>query len=143
MRNDTRGRPNRPGAIVVIALVCLVIFTAVVASLGRTWVARRNLRKGDERRSQAEWLARAGLERAWLKLAQSPDFTGETWEIPAELLGSNDPGIVVISVEKIATKSNHRLVRVVAEYPREESRRSRHTLKREIVSGGVATGVKP
>jgi type II secretory pathway component PulK len=143
MRNRAGNREGRRGAILVVALVCVIILTAVIASLAKKCVARRGLRRSEERRTQSEWLARAGLERASMQLSRDPRFAGETWEIAPAELGTIDGGVVTIAVESVKGKPTHRLVRVVADYPREASRRSRNTIQRELVPGGIASGDKP
>jgi type II secretory pathway component PulK len=143
MTSRLNHRQARRGSVLVVALVCAIILTAIVAALAKKCAARRGLRRWEERRMQSEWLARAGLERASVKLARDPKFTGETWEIAPAALGTIDGGVVTIAVENVKGKPTHRLVRVVADYPREESRRSRNTIERELVPGGIALGDEP
>jgi Tfp pilus assembly protein PilX len=137
-----RAGPRRRGAALLVAMVCLVILTAIAGSLARKAVTRRARRKAEERRVQAEWLARSGLERAWVKLSASPDYHGESWKVSPEDLEGPDSALVVITVAEVAGKPT-RLVRVVADYPPDESRRARHTLQLELVPGGNASGEKP
>jgi hypothetical protein len=70
----------------------------VVAGLIRLGVTRADQLDATFRRSQADWLVEAGLERAFIRLHNDPSYDGETWEVPAEALGGRT-GKVVIEVE--------------------------------------------
>jgi hypothetical protein len=80
-----------------------------------------------EQRTQAEFLAGSGLERAAARLASSKDYQGETWEINAGDLGRRDDALVTIRVEQVKGQAEKRLVVVQADYPRAAERRSRIT----------------
>ena len=71
----------------------------------------------EQRTLQAEWLAESGLERAAVRLAEAPDYRGETWQVPAADLGGPWSGTVTIAVEPVAAQPARRTVRVQADYP--------------------------
>ena len=81
-------------------------------------ILRRESRAKQER-SQSAWLLESGLNRASAKLAADRKYSGETWEIKAEELGSAYPGVVRIAVKPSddPAKPNQVKVRVEADYP--------------------------
>ncbi len=88
-RSSARLEPRRQrrGTVLVVVLVVLVLLTAILGSSVRTGLAGRELLSLQERVRQAEWLAESGLNRAAARLADDPDYEGETWMVPAvELL---------------------------------------------------------
>jgi hypothetical protein len=108
--------------------VLVLIFGALLAMAARGRVALRT----EERRLQAEWLAQAGVDRSAAALAADPAYEGETWEIEPELLGGSAAGRVSIEVAAIEGAADLRGVRVLADYPVEESRRARARLEVEL-----------
>ena len=107
---------RRRGAILVVALVCLVM----AAALRSLWEAavrmERHAVQMNQRSLQALWLAEAGVERAAAQLAADSKYAGETWIIPAKELAAGDDGVVRIQVETIAGRPERRSVRVEADY---------------------------
>jgi Tfp pilus assembly protein PilX len=122
----SRAKPPR-GMISVAALVCLLVMTLICGSLLRTIQTQRALVRSEERRLQAEWLAESGLERAYVRLANDPAYTGETWTLSADQLGGMDAGSVTISVGAGPEHGgvSQRLVSVQADYPGDPPRRVR------------------
>ena len=128
LRSRSAGTPpGHRGAVLMVALVCLVLALMVFGSLVRIGLARRGRVRMEERRLQAAWLAESGLERAAHKLAASADYQGETWGPSAADLGGRDGGVVRIAVEPVEGHPRRRLVRAVADYPSEPGRRARHS----------------
>lgn len=111
--------------MLLTVMICLVIALSVGAAVVRTGLARRGQARAEERRLQADWLAESGLERASARLADAPDYAGETWQVPAADLGGRDDGSVTIAVEAVEGHPRRRLVRARADYPRDPSRRAR------------------
>jgi Tfp pilus assembly protein PilX len=118
---------RRRGLVSVAVLIGLIIIGLICAGLLKVALARRAEVAIEERRLQAGWLAESGLERASSRLAASGDYSGETWEIPAEELGGRGSARVVIAIERIPDHADRRKVRVQAEYPSGSSLRSRQT----------------
>jgi hypothetical protein len=85
-----------------------------------------------EWRHQAEWLAESGIERAAARLADSGDYTGETWEVSPEQLGQGTTGVVTIEVERVDVQPNLRQVRVRADYLRDGVRSARQSKETEV-----------
>ncbi len=121
-------RPERRrGAALVLAMVGLLLITLIFGTMLRLARDTRRVVVAEQRRLQAEWLAESALERAFARLALDPSYQGETWTIPADVLGGPDGGTVLIEVATIDGKPAARTVRVQADYPSEASRRARQT----------------
>jgi type II secretory pathway component PulK len=113
------GRPvtSRRGAAIVFGLVTLLVASLLVAAVIKTAALSHRQLQRDELRVQANLLADAGCERVLAKLRQQPDFTGETWTVPAEQLGLGRTAAVKCQVSTDAAGADRRIVSVTAEYP--------------------------
>ena len=114
-------RPRR-GLAMVPALVCLVLATSICGALMKKSFARRTLVRAEERATQAEWLAEAGLARASVRLLATGEYRGESWEIESSQLADRGAAVVNISVTTPSDDSNRRFVHVQAEFPRGDER---------------------
>jgi hypothetical protein len=123
--------------MIVPVLVCFVLILMISAALLRRVEAERGLSRQEQRRLQAEWLAEAGLDRAAARLSQKREYSGETWEVPAEELGGYEAGRVSITVEAPKGAPSRRAVTVVADYPVavEHRARERRALLIELPTG--------
>ena len=111
-----RTRYRRRGAVLIVALVCLlVVFTLVGLLVQSALRARRQLHAERDRR-QAELLLDAGLARAAERLAAEADYRGETWSLPAASIVGTSSGQVTIAAARNDATDPWR-VNVVAEYP--------------------------
>ena len=135
MRLSHRRRGHSRGLTVVAVLVCLVIITIMAGALLRVGLAHRERAKALEHRLQAEWLAESGIQRAIARLAVDPGYRGETWEVPARDLDSEDDALVTITIEPARGAAQGRTVRVQADYPRDPTRRARHSRAIDIEPG--------
>ena len=136
MRLSHRRRGQSRGLTVVAVLVCLVIITIMAGALLRVGLAHRERAKAQEHRLQAEWLAESGIQRATARLAADPGYKGETWEVSARDLDATDDALVTITVEP-AHDGKGRQVRVQADYPRDPTRRARHSRVIEMGSSNL------
>lgn len=116
---------RRRGLIAVAVLITLIVLGLILGVLLRTALIRRVSQAKVERRLQAEALARSAVERAWVRLAASPEYPGETWELSAEDLGKRDSAVVSIKIERVEGKPDRRRIVVQADYPRPAERRAR------------------
>ena len=66
---------------------------------------------------QSFWLAESAVQRAIHNLHASPDYAGETWDVPADVLGSDSAGVVIIQVAKTSEPQAGWQVRVESRYP--------------------------
>jgi type II secretory pathway pseudopilin PulG len=124
-------------------LVGLVLIALIAGTLLRTGLARRRGLRMEERELQARWLAESGLERAAARLAEAPDYRGETWTIPAAELGGPWSGAVAIAVEPVAGRPGRRLVRVRADYPDGAEPRARRRAEATVELGPAAPEAGP
>ena len=119
---------RRRGIALVLSVVCMSILVIVFGTLTRHGHGRsRGQARAEERRLRAGWLAESGLERAWVKLAATPSYPGETWNLTAESLRGRDPASIRITVDPIPGDPRHVLVTSRADFPREGTSRARQT----------------
>jgi Tfp pilus assembly protein PilX len=110
-------------------IVVLAVF-AVIAILAGVWCRRivyeRRYQRLADHRTQAEWLAEAGVRRAAAQVSVDPAYRGEAWRIEASEMESPSAAIVDIRVEPLDLAAAR--VRIVAQarYP-EGARPARFT----------------
>jgi len=121
---------RRRGLTSVAVLILLLVVALIGAELVRLGVAYRDRSRSRGREVQADLLADAGVGRALARLASEPDYGGETWEIPPDVLG--EPALVTIRVEPAPDGGGPRTVRVQADYPPDPPRRARSS--REVAT---------
>ena len=109
----------RAGAVLIMALVCLVLVAALGGTLVRWAAMEHKLLRAKEDQSQARWLAEAGIERAAAQLAEAADYRGDTWEVVRADLPSGQPARVAIHVTPGDEDSRRRTIAVDVEYPLE------------------------
>lgn len=114
----------RNGAILAMVLASLLVASLLGLALVQTVLLQHRQMQGFGRQQQSLWLAEAGVQRAALRLAKASDYTGEKWVVPAEVLGSAQPGIVVIEVAKADGSPKDREIRVEARFPDDPIRRT-------------------
>jgi Tfp pilus assembly protein PilX len=122
---------ERRGAVLIIALVCLVLVAAMGGTLLRWAAMEHKLLRAKEDESQARWLAEAGIERAAAQLGEATNYTGETWDIAAVDLPSAEPARVPLNVKPIEGQTRRRTIEVAVEYPFESGTPTR--LRKEII----------
>ncbi len=124
-------KPNRRGAVLVVVLVCLAVLMVLLVSSVRLAASGHQAMQRQARRLQADWLAESGLQRAAWQLGRAADYSGETWNVSAEQLGTPDSAVVTIEVEPVTDRPDQRLVRAVADYPKNSRRRVRQ--RRQVI----------
>jgi hypothetical protein len=147
MKRD-RSRSPRRGLAAVAVLICLLIVTMIGGALLKVGVAQRDQSRAAERALQAEWLAQSGINRALARLAASPEYRGEAWEIkPGELRPGEPAGpergaaaLVTITVERPGGSADQRLVKVRADVPPDPTRRARHSTQLLVELASLKTG---
>ncbi|HUT93389.1 MAG TPA: hypothetical protein VMY37_28255 [Thermoguttaceae bacterium] len=118
---------RRRGAVLLVAIVCIAVASVIFLSILRLSVAERTRVEVEAWQVQAAWLAESALERAAARLADDPDYEGETWSLSAEDLGTRDGAAVTIRAETIPEQKQRRLIRVEADYPDHPQHRARHS----------------
>jgi type II secretory pathway component PulK len=119
------------GVILILVLVCLAVAAALIVVAVRLAAVAYRAAQTDEQNLQAAWLVESGLERASARLAADPDYSGETWRLPAAELDGQRAGVVAITVRPAADQPSRRIVRVQADFPDDPLLRSRQN--KEIV----------
>jgi hypothetical protein len=121
-----------------MTLVCLLVVGALGALLVQSALREAQQSRQREQQLQTLWLVESGLERGLAGLAASSDYTGETWQIPADALGGRDAATVGIVVETIEENTAVRRIAVEAIYPDDPQRRivQRRTIQVELLPSG-------
>lgn len=121
-----------------LAIIMVIAFFAIAVAMIGVWVrssldTRQRVRRWHEK-TQAVWLADAGVRRAMARIALDSEYRGEVWSIPAEEIGGKWPADVVIRVEpasKRTAKNDSATKRVeitaTAKYPAGLDKRVQHT----------------
>lgn len=110
-------RPARRATLFVGVLVCLTLCTLMMGALLKNIVAARRGSDRYENSLQSLFLAEAGVQRAISQLSLNPAYQGESWEIPAEVLGRFHGAVVQIRVETLESDGQTRRIHVESQYP--------------------------
>ncbi len=130
------GRPSRRGFVLLIAMVCVAIAAVVFVALLRSAMAQEEAVRADGQELQASWLAESAVDRAAARLRADDTYRGETWNLPAGMLGGVDNATVEIKIEAVPGRAELRRVNVRADYPAETDFRSRRSKSVVITLGG-------
>ena len=114
-------RSRRSGAILAVAIVCIAIALMLDTALSRAAVVQHRQSQQGIQQQQALWLAESGLQRAVFQLRTSPDYVGETWEVPATELDAAHPGLVTIRVQPSGSGDGKTELQVTAKYPADKA----------------------
>jgi Tfp pilus assembly protein PilV len=126
-----RSPRHRRGMVLIVLLVCLAVAAALILSAGRIALVSHQATQTAQWKTQSRWLVESGMERAAAKLAADPAYAGETWNIPAAELGTEDNGVVRIEVKPVDGQPSRRAVRIEADFPDDPVHRTRQ--EKEIV----------
>jgi hypothetical protein len=111
-----RHRNRRPGVILFVALVSLLIVMAILSQMLKTSMrAQRQLHPERDLR-QTELLLQAGADRAAYRLANEESYLAETWRLPADAVVGSAAAQVTIQITRGSADSPAH-VHVLAEYP--------------------------
>lgn len=114
---SSSGRHARGGVIVAAVLVCLLVASMLGLSLIRTMLVYHRQMQAAASNQQCFWLAEAAVERAERRLADDPDYEGETWTVGSDVLGGSQPAAATIEVIRDSQSSEPSKIRVEARYP--------------------------
>lgn len=95
----TRNLRHRRGVLILAVLAGLALAASLLAVWLKLLALERQEVRGQQVRMQAEYLAAAALSRAETRLATDPDYTGETWQVPADVLLTSTAAEVTIAVQ--------------------------------------------
>ncbi len=115
-RRHTR-TASRSGVVLAATLICVVIAVMLAAALAKATLLQHRQVQVEDCQQQSFWLAESGVQRAVYQLHASADYVGETWEVPAEVLGSDGAGVVAIQVQPTSQPQAGWDVRVESRYP--------------------------
>jgi Tfp pilus assembly protein PilX len=107
---------SRPGSILAMVLASLLVASMLGLAMVKTVLVHHRQMQIIGRQQQCFWLAEAGLQRAVRKLADSSDYQGEKWEVPAEVLPHARPAVVTIEIGKVDDASQTRELQVEARF---------------------------
>jgi hypothetical protein len=128
--NDCRQTRPRSGTILVVVLLGLLVVMLFGLTLTKAVVTHHRHKRISSFQAQSFWLAESAVQRAVRSLSKSPEYKGETWRLPADVLGGQHAGVATILVETVTEPAVGRLIRVEAVYPEAPVRRVVH--KREL-----------
>ena len=107
----------RAGAILAMVLASMLVASMLGLALIETVLVHHRQMQVAGRQQQSFWMAEAGIQRAVRRLARSPDYQGEKWEIAADVLGTARAAVVTIQIGKAAETTELREIRVEARFP--------------------------
>lgn len=123
-------RRTRPGFVLVTVIVVIVLALTLFGVWAKSAISQRRGLDGIAARMQAERLAESGVARAIERLAAAPDYTGETWSIPADELQRRDSAEVRIQVR---TSGDEVRISATADFPAGDARRARVTKQVDVL----------
>jgi hypothetical protein len=137
-----RTRPDgRRGAILVVAMMCVLLTSFLVVQVARMAVLTRDRNRGAHQSLQADWLADSGAARAVVRWQADPTYAGETWTIAADELGGSAAGKVTITVRP--TEAGGQKIVVTAEFPAGSPTAARRTRSFPIPTSRPAIAERP
>lgn len=111
-----RTERGRGGAILIVALVCLLVVTGLLGTLLQGTLRAHRQLHAERDRIQTDLLLQAGMDRAAFRLANEPSYRGETWNLPAAAILGTREGRVTIVASRDSEQTPWK-VQVMAEYP--------------------------
>ncbi|RMF41734.1 MAG: hypothetical protein D6753_09050 [Planctomycetota bacterium] len=84
-------------------LICLLVAFSLIAAAMHSVLQQRRHQGRQGRLHQAQWLIDAGRQQALRSLQADPAYTGETWELPAQVI---HPAGATISITITAMAAN-------------------------------------
>ena len=106
------GLAKRNGTILGMVLVALLVVSLITGALIQAIVNHHRQSKRAEQRQQAEWLAEAAIQRTIRNLAITRDYSGDTWQIPADVFAGGQHQVATIRVESAPDVPNRRVIHV-------------------------------
>lgn len=109
--------PSRQGAALLVTIACLVVIASLAVSLARSLVVghRQSRLRCDQ--MQAFWLAESAVQRGVVRLAATPAYTGEDWQVEVRMGGGPVQARAAIRIEAVAGDPRRRRIVVEARCP--------------------------
>jgi Tfp pilus assembly protein PilX len=108
---------SRPGAALLMTIVCLVVIASLAVSLARSLVAEHRQTRLRCDQMQAFWLAESAVQRGVVRLVATPEYTGEDWQVEVQMGGGLVRARAAIRVEVVAGDPQRRRIVVEARCP--------------------------
>ena len=106
-------KPRRRGAVLIVVLAVFAVTIGLAGVWTRRIVADHRQQRRVDQRTQALWLADAGVRRAAAQVTANSDYQGEEWSIAAEELDQSYSAVVILRVEPSAEARD--AFRIIAE----------------------------
>jgi hypothetical protein len=123
-------RRARPGFVLVTIVVVIALAMSLFGLWAKAAIGQHRWLDVAALQMQAERLAEAGIARAVDRHTADPEYSGETWTIPAAELQSRGPAEVRIQIEATGDELH---VSVTADFPAGADRRARVTKNIEVL----------
>lgn len=118
---------QRTGTALIVAIVALVLVTAICFSLVRITLSAAEQAERQHWRRQSMWLADSALNQAAARLRIDAEFTGEVWELAVPGETGEVPGRIVVKVAPAPENPHERTITATAEFPLHATDRVRTT----------------
>lgn len=117
-RIDQGANRSRRGMFLVAVIVVVVVAALLLGAFTRSIISQARRSRSRLAHRQASLLARAGLDRAVVRLQQDAKFQGETWTVSDAALTGGGEVKIEITTAKTPT-GEQRKIRAIATYPRD------------------------
>jgi type II secretory pathway component PulK len=108
----------RSGTALIVAIVALVLVTAICFSLVRITLAATDQAQRQHWRRQSLWLAESALGRAIVQLRDDPAFSGDEWNISLPTETGEVQGRVKVDITAAAGSPQETTIKATAQFPR-------------------------
>jgi len=117
------GRAPRRG----VAIIMVIAFYAVAVAMMGVWVRsalshQQQVRRWHEK-TQATWLAEAGVRRAVARISSDEEYSGERWQIESTEIGGDHAAEVVLRIEPVEGTLGLVRITATAHYPAGQKKR--------------------
>jgi type II secretory pathway component PulK len=138
IQRAVRPPASRRGFVLVTVIAIMAMSMALFGLWAKAAVVEHRRLETQQLRMQAVRLAEAGLQRAMALRGNNPQYSSETWLIPAEELDHLHNGEVRIHVTP-AAGGNTLQIEATAQFPAGADRRAQSTKRIEIPNPNPGT----
>lgn len=125
-KNEIRHqRCSRSGAVLIIAIIALILCTAVCVSVFKTTVLRQDRFELRRRQQQTQLLADSAIDRAALQRRLNANYDQEVWAVEID----GEPGRCEIELKDDSSRPGHLKLTIRAQYPLETEQRCQVTIE--------------